>query len=776
MCQYQNQRVSLTLKLRTVSDSWNVTFAVVVSLIDDDEQIINLFEQVKQFTYLFVRDCRNKIHLTLLYSTRPKNITKNYSLRIDVYEKQSLTYRSSWMIPIRFSFLPVHRITNLLTIPSHDNSGKTCNDSQCINGQCTYYVDHKMNKTFCRCNKGWFGRFCTISYQCTCSNDSLCIGMTTNNRSLCVCPLKKFGSRCLLEQSACENHPCQNGGYCVPTDENIPSENRFKCICPDGFNGDKCEIMNTKIIISFHNDITLPPWMLVYLIEASGNTVPTRTAKYKKIPLSSDSVTMYTSDPFHILIVEFLKHKYYLGIIQKTFNRSMTIRSTIDSSHRCPHLSELFNETFVKRSLLHRIKYYHLPCQKNSSNLFCFFDDVHICFCTNHDHQRMANCLEFDHDLKFDCLGESVCENNATCYYDNATCPRASVCQCSECFYGTRCQFSTKGFGLSLDAILGYYIQPYTSLLHQPSVIQISATLTMIMFVIGIINSIFCIITFKAKQLHEIGCGLYLMCLSINSLITMTIFALKFWLLVLSQMATITNRSFLHVQCKSMDFLLRICLGMDQWLTACVAIERVITVVQGVHFDKKKSKQTAKWIVFVVVLFTVSSVIQEAIYRRLIDDNDDDEKRTWCIITYSQGLQVFNSIVHIFHVAAPCLINLISAVIIIKVIAQQRAIIHIHQTYKKHLSEQFQQNKHLLIAPCVLIILAVPRLVLAFTSGCMKSTRNPWLFLIGYFISFIPSLVTFITFVLPSETYKREFKKSYEQYRKAIQRCMRNNL
>jgi hypothetical protein len=134
----------------------------------------------------------------------------------------------------------------------------------------------------------------------------------------------------------------------------------------------------------------------------------------------------------------------------------------------------------------------------------------------------------------------------------------------------------------------------------------------------------------------------------------MTIFALKFWLLVLSQMATITNRSFLHVQCKSMDFLLRICLGMDQWLTACVAIERVITVVQGIHFDKKKSKQTAKWMVFVVVLFTVSSVIQEAIYRRLIDDNDDDEKRTWCIITYSQGLQVFNSIVHIFHVAAPC--------------------------------------------------------------------------------------------------------------------------
>jgi hypothetical protein len=556
----------------------------------------------------------------------------------------------------------------------------------------------------------------------------------------------------------------------------VPSENKFKCICPDGFYGDKCETNNTEILISFQKDINLPQSMLVHLIQANENAKPKRTTKYKKISLSRNSITIHSSHPFHILIVEFLRNNYYLGIIQKTFDTSTTIKTTIDSSHRCPNISELFNQTFIKLHPLRRIKYYHLPCQKNSSHLSCFVDNDHICFCTDHGHQRVANCLEFNHNMQPNCLGQSACENNGMCYYDNSNCPTASICQCLECFYGTRCQFNTEGLGLSLDAILGYYIQPYTSILHQPSIIQVSATLTMIMFVIGIINGVLCIITFKVKILHEIGCGLYLICISIISLVTMTIFTLKFWLLVLSQMALITNRSFLHVQCIFMDFLLRVCLSMGQWLSVCLAIERIITAVQGAKFNKKKSKQAAKWVIFALTIFTTSSVIQEAIGRRLIDDNDGGEQRTWCIITYSQELQLFNSIIHIFHVAVPCLINLISAFIIIIVVAKQRATVHNHQTYRKHLREQFQQHKHIFIAQCVLVILAIPRLVIAFTTGCMKSAHNPWLFLVGYLISFIPPLVTFIIFVLPSKMYKKEFIKSCEQYRKAIRRCMSRNM
>jgi hypothetical protein len=48
--------------------------------------------------------------------------------------------------------------------------------------------------------------------------------------------------------------------------------------------------------------------------------------------------------------------------------------------------------------------------------------------------------------------------------------------------------------------------------------------------------------------------------------------------------------------------------------------------------------------------------------------------------------------------------------------------------------------------------------------GCMKSARNPWLYFIGYFFSFIPPTLIFIVFVLSSEVFKREFYNSIGRF------------
>jgi hypothetical protein len=52
----------------------------------------------------------------------------------------------------------------------------------------------------------------------------------------------------------------------------------------------------------------------------------------------------------------------------------------------------------------------------------------------------------------------------------------------------------------------------------------------------------------------------------------------------------------------------------------------------------------------------------------------------------------------------------------------------------------------------------------------MKSVNDSWLFLVGYFISFIPSILTFVIFVLPSKLYKKQFQKAVVQYRTNIKR------
>jgi hypothetical protein len=212
---------------------------------------------------------------------------------------------------------------------------------------------------------------------------------------------------------------------------------------------------------------------------------------------------------------------------------------------------------------------------------------------------------------------------------------------------------------------------------------------------------------------------------------------------------------------------------MDQWLTAFVAIERAFVIIKGIKFNKKKSKLMAKWIIGCLVLITILTNIHDPIYRRLfIEDNndDDDERRLWCIVQYPSAIRIINRIIDILHFTVPFIINLISAFVIIIMSARQQVAIKKKQTYKDILKEQIQQHRNLLIGPCVLIILGIPRLILSFTSGCMKSTSDSWLFLSGYFISLIPPLLTFVLFVLPSSKYKEAFRNAVRRYRNLINR------
>jgi hypothetical protein len=290
----------------------------------------------------------------------------------------------------------------------------------------------------------------------------------------------------------------------------------------------------------------------------------------------------------------------------------------------------------------------------------------------------------------------------------------------------------------------------------------------------GLLDSILSMMTFKEKVVREVGCGLYLLGSSITTLFTMIMFGLKFLILLLAQMTIISNRTFLLFQCHSIDFLLRVGLYMDQWLNACVATERAFTIIKGASFSKKKSRQTAKFVILLLVIVIVGTSIHDPISRRLIDEenNDDDNnlKRTWCIANYGSVLQVYNSITNTIHFFGPFMINLISVIILITKKSRQQANIHTQRGYKEILIGQLKQNKHLLTAPIVLVILALPRLVITFISKCMKSSNDAWLFLVGYFISFVPPMLIFIVFILPSKFYKREFRKSVTQFRTTIER------
>ncbi|CAF2348074.1 unnamed protein product [Rotaria sp. Silwood2] len=179
------------------------------------------------------------------------------------------------------------------------------------------------------------------------------------------------------------------------------------------FTGDRCEITDNKILVSFHRDIILPDSLLAHFTQVIAGTPPTNDSTFKRIPINQNTLIINWSYPFHIAFVQFFNKHYYLITVQKKYHQSTTITREIQPSNRCPHINEVLNETIVKFHLLRRIKYYHLPCQRHSSQLFCFYDDNHFCLCNNFGQQSVVNCFEFNYTKKFDCFGQSNGENGA---------------------------------------------------------------------------------------------------------------------------------------------------------------------------------------------------------------------------------------------------------------------------------------------------------------------------------------------------------------------------
>jgi hypothetical protein len=120
--------------------------------------------------------------------------------------------------------------------------------------------------------------------------------------------------------------------------------------------------------------------------------------------------------------------------------------------------------------------------------------------------------------------------------------------------------------------------------------------------------------------------------------------------------------------------------------------------------------------------------------------------------------------VNIFHFSLPFTINCISGLIIIIIATRTRSNVQKKKSYRTILRQQLSFHKHLLISTLILICLAIPRLIISFLSGCMKSTRESWFYLIGYFISFISPMLTFLIFILPSEMDQKEFNESIKRF------------
>ncbi|CAF4357142.1 unnamed protein product, partial [Didymodactylos carnosus] len=277
---------------------------IIIMLIDEQRQIAPYHEQI---IYVHKRDCGTKFNIYLPYPHQPKHSSANYSIRIDIFDKITLTYWGSWHLLIPFQFLPVNRIAAQLYI-SRTVQSKSCPLACGIHGRCVRYIN-KNFAYFCQCDKSYSGFHCDIQHTCSCSSDSFCL-----TSSVCVCPVNKFGSQCYLKHSICQlsNNPCENNGTCVPVDSRI-ALNSFTCSCTENFYGTRCENTKSRIDIEFDEEMIRPiSTVFVHYITAFEYGKHQRTTIFKKIMFDQNTITLFVTQPFHILFVKLFNQNYHL--------------------------------------------------------------------------------------------------------------------------------------------------------------------------------------------------------------------------------------------------------------------------------------------------------------------------------------------------------------------------------------------------------------------------------------------------------------------------------
>jgi hypothetical protein len=315
-----------------------------------------------------------------------------------------------------------------------------------------------------------------------------------------------------------------------------------------------------------------------------------------------------------------------------------------------------------------------------------------------------------------------------------------------------------------LDEILGYEFKRNTVLFKQPMRVQVAATITMVLFLIGFISSILSIITFSRPKSHEVGCGIYLLGSSITSLFTTTALLFKFWFLFHSHQNSISRRNILEGNCFGIEPLLKIFLYTDTWLNACVAIERTITVIQGPRFNKQRSRKIAFWIIAILAMTIIGLLMPQLIYLHIFDDQM--EERSWCVVTYVKWLATYSSTLIFIHYFGPLGINMFSILCIMIITARRRAKSQKDRNFWVHLRSRIKINKHILISSTIIICLTLPHLIISIILDCQKSSNLFWFYLLGYFLSFCPATFVFTIFVLPTQLYRQEFYEFIADIRK----------
>ncbi len=401
---------------------------------------------------------------------------------------------------------------------------------------------------------------------------------------------------------------------------------------------------------------------------------------------------------------------------------------------------------------------YHRICQakqNTSTSYTCFRDLNYLCICEE-DHYR-AECFVYDRSID-QC---SQCLSNGYCFKGELNGKADFLCLCPRCHYGKICEFSNELMSFTLDSLIVKDIQSSKKL---STIVYVSITL--LIFLFGLCNNLCSFLTFVRAKPRKVGVGNYLLVISVIDQCSLLLLLLKIIHIIFGTNGTLFYyERFNLYSCKIISYLLSVFTRIIYWLSSVVTIERLCVVLFPTSVTLKKPR-IALFVSLLIILVVCGMHIHEAMYYTTINDPSYTSTNvTLCVTSYVEQLvSLYNRTNVLIHYFIPFLIQVVSITILIFQIARSRERTHgnSQQTFIDLFKKQFKMHREYYITPIIIILSSLPQAILSFSYACteLKQSWQRYSLLTTYFLAYLPQMLGFILYVLPSTTYTEEFHQT----------------
>ena len=164
-----------------------------------------------------------------------------------------------------------------------------------------------------------------------------------------------------------------------------------------------------------------------------------------------------------------------------------------------------------------------------------------------------------------------------------------------------------------------------------------------------------------------------------------------------------------------------------------------------------------------LILFVFIMYIHELIYyTTIVDLSYTSINKTLCVTNYAQSsISTYNRVNVLIHYFIPFLIQIISITILIIQFAfgRARTSSNNQQTFRNLFLRQLKIQKEQYVTPMIIVLSSLPQTILSFSYACseLKQSWQRYILLTTYFLSYLPQMLGFILYVLPSTTFSEEF-------------------